>query len=240
MNPEIIIIGFPKCGTSALIRSLMEDPQIRVLRTPEGAIEVPWPLICDIRPEVERGTILAHKYTSYVYNRNSLEYLVKLNPNSFIVLCVRDPVKSLVSWHNMHRTIARTGRQKQHFAWKERDFYSECELTEYYEHFASRKLQYDQHLKATLKVVPKERLVVVSQERMAQDIHSVRLYLKALALGKVGSASTASAPDGDRSKHTGYADSIGIELDVTILNELHGVQKRLCEIISNDVVYKCI
>lgn len=238
MKPEITIIGFPKCGTSALIRCFLDDPEIRTLRTPEGAIEVAWPLIRDIRPEPETDRILVHKYSSYAFSRNSLRYLVEVNSNNLLVLCVRDPARSLVSWHNMHRSIARSGKQPQHFAWKERDFYADCTLSDYYGRFASSKLQYDRHLASILKVVPKERLVVVSQERMAQDIHSVTAYLKALARGEKDT--TPPPPQAAQARHVGYADKAGIVPDEATVEELRGVRQNLAEIISNDVIHKCV
>lgn len=238
MNPEITIVGFPKCGTSALMRRFENDSDMRVLRTSEGALEVAWTLIRDIRPAPEPGRILVHKWTAYVYRRKAIEYLVEINPRSLLVLCVRDPARALVSWHNMHRNIARSGRNTSHFAWKERDFYGEAALPDYYERYARQRLQYDRHLGTLLEVVPRERLVVVSQERMAEDIDAVALYLKALARGEATCAQVARP--GSVPKHKGYADKADIVLDKAMLKELAGVQGRLQTLVVEKVLHKCI
>lgn len=237
--PEITTIGFPKCGTSALMRQFTKDPMIRVLTAPNGSLEVSWPLIREIRSEPEPGRILAHKFTAYAYNRKALDYLAGVNPGGLLVLCVRDPARALVSWHNMHRSIARSGKNPEHFAWQERDFYAECSLPDYFARFARRRLQYDRHLGTLLEIVPTERLAVVSQERMAQDIASVAGYLKALARGEPVATPAAPAPVA-ASRHEGYADKAATELDETISEGLRGVQRRLMALIADDVMHKCI
>jgi hypothetical protein len=238
MRPEIVVIGFPKCATSALIRCYENDPCIQLLRTPEGQLEVAWPLIRDIRPHPKPGCMLVHKWTAYVYSRTAVEYLLEVNPDSLLVLCVRDPARALLSWHNMHRNIARSGRNKSHFAWQERDFYAEAELSAYYERFARRALQYDSFLGSLLEVVPSQRLVVVSQERMALGIDLVATYLKALARGEA--ATVPSVPLGSSSKHKDYAENADALTDKHIIIELASVKARLEALVAEKVYYKCI
>lgn len=46
MSNEIVIVGFPKCGTTALINQYIKDPTVNVLMNPDtGSKEVTWPLI---------------------------------------------------------------------------------------------------------------------------------------------------------------------------------------------------
>tara|TARA_R110000868_G_scaffold101630_1_gene279662 strand:- start:10939 stop:11670 length:732 start_codon:yes stop_codon:yes gene_type:complete len=243
MLREIVIIGFPKCGTSALVKRLEQDPEVQVRRSPEGGMEMPWPLIRDTPPKKKRdpSKIQAHKFTAYSYNAKALSFLVEANPDSILALCVRDPVRALVSWHNMHQTIARkehNARIAGHFAWKERDFYSKCSISEYYEAFARTRLRYDSTLESVLEIVPAERLVVVSQERIARDIGAVTDYLKALSGDK-----TAAAPARGEERtdvHLGYADKVKIEIDEQIELELKNVQLHLNQILEAGSMHKCL
>jgi hypothetical protein len=219
-----------------LIRHYEGDAEVKVLRTLGGAMEMTWPLIKDLRPALDSNRILVHKWTAYVYRREALEYLGAVNPNSLFVLCVRDPARALVSWHNMHSSIARSGNAPSHFAWKERDFYADCSLSDYYERFARQRLQYDKYLATLLDVVPKERLAVVSQERLALGLAEVADYLKSLAKGGEYPGSVADAKP--VAKHEGYADKANVSVDEDIAKELAMVKLRLSQIIARDILYK--
>ncbi len=237
MSPEIVITGFPKCGTTALMRAFGADPELQVLKKPNGAVELTWPLIQTIKIPPHDGKILAHKFTAYIFNEDALEYLAGINPNSAIVLCIRDPKKSLISWHRMHQSIAKSGRNKQHLAYREREFYATCTVSEYYERYAQRRLRYDKHFRTLLSIVPKERVVVVSQERMAKDMDAVSSLIKSIAKGE--EITTAPASD-NKDNYKSYADKSGTVLDVVIERKLNRVQKRLHNMIAKSGVRTCI
>lgn len=238
MTPEIVITGFPKCGTTALIRAFEVDPEIQLLKQVDGNVELAWPLIktMDISPRDSK--ILAHKFTVYVYNQEALKYLADSNPDSVIVLCIRDPKKSLISWRRMHQVIARTEQNKQHFAYRERDFYANCSIPDYYERFARRRLEYDKHFKSLLAIIPKERIIVVSQERMAQDMDAVEGWIKSMA--KRGGGIVASPSASKKDSYKGYADKTDTVLDEGIRQALDKVQNRLYEMIKKSGVHSCI
>lgn len=235
--PEIVVTGFPKCGTTALMSAFENDPEITTLRAPDGAIEVSWPAIKEVRPAAHPGGILAHKFTAYAYNAEAMRYLVDANPDSILVLCVRDPVRSLVSWHKMHQSIARSGKNPGHFAYQERDFYADCSIEDYYGHFAKRRLRYDLHFQNMLEIVPASRLVVVSQERMAKGISEVADHLKAVARG---STTPLAEPTGSTEAHQGYADRADRSLPLAMRNELKRIHGRLYEAIAVSGVQNCL
>jgi hypothetical protein len=237
LKPEIVVIGFPKCGTSALIRRLEDDAEVTVLRPPSGGLEMTWPLIKDLPPTTDQRGIVAHKFTAYIYNLAALDYLARSNPDSIAVVCFRNPLRALVSWHNMHRNIALSGNPPNHFAAKEREFYSDCSIEEYFEKFAQSRLQYDKFLSQALSVFSSERLVVVSQERLAYDMPFVVSSLKAIAEnGPVPVAKKVSAKN--RKKHVGYADMATADISDSVHDELTDVHNRLMEIINHDIVFK--
>lgn len=237
MDKEITIVGFPKCGTTALMRHFEQSPDCHVIRTSKGGYEVRWPLIRELRTTPPADRILVHKFTGYIFNPAALEYLSAVNYKSIIVLCVRDPARVIVSWHNMHRSFALDGRPRNHFVLKEKDFYANCSIAEYYEHFARKRLQYDNFLHDILAIVPKERMAVVSQEKIAQDLGLVANYIKSLAKCENFDKSVTSIKE---VRHQGFADKAKVELDGEIANELQGVRERLSQLIASEVVHKCV
>jgi hypothetical protein len=236
--PEITITGFPKCGTTALLRRFSEDAEMHVIRSTSGAYEVPWPQIRDVPQELPEGRIVAHKFAAYVYSRAAVQHLVARNAGSVIVLCVRDPLLSLISWHNMHRAIARAEKPSEHFAWLERDFYADCAIDDYYHRFARMRLRYDHYLNDLLGLVPTERLVVVSQERMARGMEPVADYLKGLA--RSAPVPLAEAAAGEARVHVGYGDRASEAVGEAIRAELAGVHQRLGALIETRVRHRCL
>lgn len=227
---EIVIVGFPRCGTTALIQHFRGDPETETLLTPEGQTEVAWPRIRDLQRSDDRSNILVHKFTAYIYKTDALKYLRDANPASLLTVCVRHPARVLVSWHNIHRGIARSNKRPDHFARKQREFYSNCTLTEYYHKFAKSRLQYDQHLLALLEVVPKNRVIVASQERMALGINAVADHLKALALGEMPSEGTKIAGS---QAHKSFAESTAHDIDSEIKEELDQVNSRVRQLVAD-------
>jgi len=237
MSDEIVVIGFPKCGTTALIQWFEADPGITVLRNPGGALEVTWPGIKSLATDTEPRKIRAHKFTAYIYKREALTYLASVNSQSIIVLCIRDPLKSLISWHRMHLSIAHSGNNPRHFAYRDRDFYGNCTITDYYKRFAQRRLRYTHYFETLVSIVPKARIVIVSQERMAQGIDAVGEYLKSLTRGEAKVPKTV--PD-ELLRHKGYADTALTAIEDNIRKELKAEQHRLYKAIRESGIRSCI
>jgi len=230
---EAVVLGFPKCGTSALMRALEADSDFAVLRTEKGALEMFWPMILDQRPRAPKNQIVAHKFTAYIYNRGALGYLYGVNPVSAFVLCIRHPARVLVSWHRMHQNIATTGKQPNHFAYKNRDFYASCSIEDYYQAYARSMLEYDRYFRRLISIVPEDRIIVASQERMAQGIGDVAAFIKAWTQGERPEPPIAGVgTDG----HKGYADKAKVEVDPAIIAELDDVQSSLLDAISKSKV----
>lgn len=236
MRPEIVITGFPKCGTTALIRTFQEDDDAEVITLANGHPELSWPLIQNFEARPQDAKLRVHKFTAYVYNPKALDFLSKDNDASIAVLCVRNLEKSLISWHRMHQSIANSGRNPEHFAYKERDFYSNCEIPEYYERFARRRLRYDVHLERLLSYFGDKRVVVVSQERMAADIKSVRTYLKGIAINQ---ELELQPPASVVVRHVGYADDSQADIPLEIKNELAQIWQQLKKMIEDTGVRYC-
>ena len=111
-----------------------------------------------------------HKYTAYIYNATALRRIRTENPERLFVICVRNPVRSLISWHEMHRNIATTGSNLQHFVNKDqvtRDFYINATIEEYYVKFAKDRLRYAFYIRRMRKILNNPKIMFISQEYLA-------------------------------------------------------------------------
>lgn len=219
---SLVVLGFPKCGTSALMRELGRRKGVKTIYAADGSLELAWPAIKDIETEeffgeatAEGVRLILHKYTAYIYSPTAIRHLAE-NPDRRFVVCIRDPAKSLVSWWNMHRKIAETGRVKDHFAFKESEFYKNCTVEEYYEKSAKRMLDYGGLIKRTIRLVGPNRIMFVSQERMSKDIRAVA---DELIMFGTGLGDTINGGAG----HVSYAEKSRVPVDQTILDELRTV-----------------
>lgn len=234
----IVVVGFPKCGTTALITKLGADRRTYVLRPGTGSVEVSWPLIKTMEFPEKNGIIRVHNSSSYIFSKTAVKCLAESNPDSIIDLCVRDSKRALISWHHMHRLIAKSGSSPEHFAYKERAFYAKCSLSGYYERFAQSRLQYDVYFDRLFSIVPKDRIVVVSQERIARGISSVAMFLKELVLGARDPQLLDVPQDADH--HIGYADNHAQAIGPQILKELKPVKKNLLKEVRASGVRSCL
>lgn len=170
---EIVVLGFPKCGTSALVKSLSTATDTQLLRTKSGALEVPYEALVNVRPQQVTDDILIHKYAAYMFAPSMMRKLFLINPDMNAVLCYRDPERILISWWNFHRLIAKSGDHPTHFAYKERVFYENCSIEDYYETFAKSRMCHTALLTRLLKLFPADMLVAVEQEAFAKYNQSV-------------------------------------------------------------------
>lgn len=238
-NPEITIIGFPKCGTTALLKEYSHDSDFKLLyHSKNNKVEMIWPRIQKINVKILKNKIIAHKYAHYIYNLEALSYLSCRNSRGVFVVLVRNPIKTLISWHNMHRRIATSTLWRNHGAYRERKFYASCSLDDYYYKHAEF-FKYDFHLNNALSIIPNEKLVVVSQEKLSVAIDYVAHYTKSLARGNLNSQSSDTHIS-EKNKHFGYADRATVSISNSVIQDLDGISNRLNTIINQHIIHKII
>jgi hypothetical protein len=174
---DFVITGFPKCGTSALARGLERLEGVRLDRD-GGQLESPFfaddagvARLRALAPgEPGDGRIRGHKFTAYVYNPAALRRAAALCPQAVFIACIRDPLRALLSWREMHRRIAAENRLPRHpvnASEESRAFYQGASIEDYYHRFARPRLAYTRHLQRLVSLVGPAPLVVVSQEYLA-------------------------------------------------------------------------
>ena len=221
---DFVILGFPKCGTSSLCRMIEKAPHTNVARNDRGTLE------CDISAVgfvpndsfYSAGKLNGHKFSAYAFSKRKLESIAAWSPEAKFIICVREPVRVLLSWHLMYRKIASRGKPVNHKAVVERDFFSSCTADDFFYHFARQKLRYGAHLSAVIKVIGAESLFVISQERQAKDPKATEDLLESI----LGIEMAKSAP---RVSHVSSAERLHPSelISHTVLHELELLQTDL-------------
>lgn len=177
MKTDFCIVGFPKCGTSALARFLERSQHINLMKM-NGKYEAP--LFINKAPSIDahyqEGLLNGHKYTAYAYSLQAMQSILENSPQALIIFCVRDIETALYSWHNMHRRIAIKGDPQTHFVNQDEEtqrFYRECSVEDYYWKFARDRLTYAAHINRILEKWADVKFALVSQLRLAQDAKTV-------------------------------------------------------------------
>ena len=130
---DFAIIGYPKCGTTALGQTLARHPAIKFTRPPEDNFFTTWQHTdavvqdfnrqwTDVKMDVERGSSSSSSTTQIlkgirepmmIYQSGVLLNLLASNPNVKIFVMIRDPIKFVESWTNFgHLPIFWGGQMK--------------------------------------------------------------------------------------------------------------------------------
>ena len=184
---DFVILGFPKCATSALARLLATVDGLAIGYA-NGNLEAPFYL----NPtEFEKyrheragisGYKNGHKYAAYIYTPSAVRRIAANNDKVLYIICVRNPKRALVSWREMHRRIALTGSPSEHFINKseaKQRFFSEASLDDYFASWVGDRLKYADHIRRTRSIIGNARLAVVDQGLLARDPMRVKTALAA-------------------------------------------------------------
>lgn len=106
--PDFVILGFPKCGTTSLARLLDGLDRVKCAEVKEPHFFSPEfpatrPVTCpehyrELYSEINnRMTFEAS--TWYSYSPNAIRQMLELNPSIKFIVCLRDPIRMLASYH---------------------------------------------------------------------------------------------------------------------------------------------
>ena len=184
---DVILIGFPKCGTTAMHGYFASHPDFNALLIGGFNCEIDT-VEGKVGGDLYRQALLSsqqclfHKFSSYIYSVSKLKRLASLESDrvKLFIAIYGDPVSRLESWYKFHRHIAVTGRNKKHFAYVQRDFYGSCSVDEYYNKFASSLLKYDEYLRRASSALGENKLFVCSQDDLRSSSPVVLARISAL------------------------------------------------------------
>lgn len=110
--PDFIIIGAPKCGTTALWYNLDKHPDISMATRTSHSIEMHfWGFkywkngLVWYKKLFEDGKLCGEKSVSYWSSNKSLKFMKKFIPDVKLILCVRNPVDRAYSNFKMHNRL---------------------------------------------------------------------------------------------------------------------------------------
>ena len=160
--PEILVIGAPKCGTTALWYNIDKHPDISMATKTKSSVEIhfwgsrQWKKGFDWYKNLfEDDKIAGEKSVNYWSSPRSMRLIKEYIPDAKLILCARNPVDRAYSNFQMH---ARKGKVKVfNFATFKRLY--------------SAQGMYMRHIENNvLKHFDKSQLHVCIQERMKKDI----------------------------------------------------------------------
>ena len=172
-----VVVGFPKCGTTALIKYLASLPKINVAsaNNQESGLELHYydseksPDYLEQRYKL--GFFNGHKTVNYIYSEKVLYKILSDNKDVRVIVCTRPIKEVLVSWYNMHKRIASKGKIGSHFTCKNeetRQYYLQISLNDYFNKFENQ-LNYGKHLKNLFNVFSSEQIYICSINLLATE-----------------------------------------------------------------------
>jgi hypothetical protein len=179
-NPDFIIAGYQKCGTTALWKNLQQHPQIYMAsREKDGMKKFPEiDFFCDwssstfdlgidwYRSLFKEGYVCGEKSPSYAYNVESVkEYL----PDVKIILSVRNPVDRAFSAFNFYKgMLPKSGEwgETNKTPWKpDRTF-----LHNFIDNDVFKKTgQYVNSIRRFYKHFPSKNIHIIIHEKLVND-----------------------------------------------------------------------
>ena len=108
--PEFVVVGAPKCGTTALCRYLGEHPRVYFSPVKEPnyfAVDVPGIRVVDNLEDYTRLFRLAgptqirgEGSTSYLFSKMAVPAILEYNPHTRLIIMVRNPLDMVPAYHN--------------------------------------------------------------------------------------------------------------------------------------------
>jgi len=179
------LIGFPKCATSSIWQYFAISSSLTAAKAPTGSIEFD---ITENSSEWSSSKLHQScfvKYSSAIYSTNKLkkwDYLRSQGGASPVyIISYSTPTSRLLSWFEFHQSIARTGLNKSHFAYKERDKILTMDLEKYFLEYGSR-LDYAKYISGAVENLQRE-ILVLNVKNIASSMPSLINYLNARGCG---------------------------------------------------------
>ncbi len=176
--PDFLVIGAPKCGTTTLIKNLALHPDIYVTdyANPGNTygevrfFDLNWRLGVDwYRSLFLTDKICGEKTPFYMGSHQAMQRLYSTIPDAKLIVCLRDPVKRLISQVNMRRRIDNTDL-------KVLEILNEPKFIKwgmYYSQLEENVLQYFDQDKVLIIVVDEEDYKIEREQATTGETHGL-------------------------------------------------------------------
>lgn len=121
-----------------------------------------------------KGMKNGHKCSAYAFNDPAMAALAADSPDALLIFMVRSAESALMSWRQMHASIARKGKVSHRVTRDEdsRRFFQDSSTDEYFK-FVRRRLRYAQAISRVLENHPGANYLIVAQPRLSADARTV-------------------------------------------------------------------
>ena len=168
--PNLIIAGFPKCGTHALLHNLGHHPDIHRHPHEVGFFGTPDRSIDDYMALFDsRKKFNVEKTPVYALNKAAMRHMAEVIPNALILICIRHPVQAMHSFYNFriveHQRGFPSGIDPQKYRFEDIVLKDMA-----IQHLSARHYRYTEHIEENvLTFYPEHQVHFVVQERMMQN-----------------------------------------------------------------------
>lgn len=167
-RPDFLIIGFARCGTTALKTELMKNPNINCLPQ-EGELFLPTGNYDKAIDLFDKGKFNGEKSPTYILQKSVMRKIAETCPNVKLIVCIRHPIQALHSFYNL-KADAFLKNKNWGINPKETNF-SELTLKDFdISGYSSSNYIYIKHIKENvLPFFNEKQICVVVQEEMKQN-----------------------------------------------------------------------
>ena len=128
MKPNLFIVGAPKCGTTSLYHALRQNPDILMSKDKEPHFFCNDLKISKYKSIKEyerlfnfstnkRKKIIGEASATYLFSKVAIKNIKKYNPDAKIIVCIRNPIEFVYSFHNQMIRAGQENITKFETAW---------------------------------------------------------------------------------------------------------------------------
>ncbi|WP_196800943.1 sulfotransferase [Thioalkalivibrio sp. AKL12] len=189
-DPNFFIVGAPKCGTTALASYLSEHPDVNISkpkephyflhRSADNRKITEYDHYIRLFSSKSNTTASGEASVWYLYSSTARRAIAREFPESKIIIMRRDPVDFFLSMHSEAVFCGSELEVDPERAWRREceryvahSVYDPIELISGWRNRYIELMQHDKYIREYQKTFGKEKVLVLTQEEMAEDVGEV-------------------------------------------------------------------
>lgn len=183
---RIFCIGLPRSGTHSMAKLLKDNFGLKGEHEPQASVVLDFIIKDNSEKDIEnfiiaRDKILRHDFEASYYQILFIKHLVKLFPNSYYILTIRDPLDWLKSVKNntLNKAYQNNGIWGKFIFKVFGDLNLDYNKTKNknYVVFHEQLEYYKKHIDLALKHIPKERLLILDTYDINDKIQNISEFI---------------------------------------------------------------
>lgn len=189
---DFFIIGAPKAGTTSIANYLEQHPKVCIssvkepfyfnASSPKFRGFINWNEYKKLYKKCEGNSLKGEGTTWYLYSEDAIDNILAHNSNAKFIVCLRNPVESVVSWHKQMMLTGAESLEDFEEAWnaeKKRvvknykpPVYDDLSVLRYREIY-----KLGSQAQRLYKKVPKENIHIILYDDLKKDVKKVYIDL---------------------------------------------------------------